>query len=431
MTVTNHEGGHEGDRQATRKLAESIDSQRLWRRHMDLARIGATDKGGVNRQALTPEDNEARRVMVCWAREAGFECQRDDAGNLFIRRPGTDADAAPVMTGSHLDTQPTGGRFDGIYGVLAGFEVLQTVEALGLATRRPLELVVWCNEEGSRFAPACTGSRAFADPARLAELRAVTDLDGVDLGSEVDKLGEALADVPRRALGGAVAAFVEAHIEQGPLLENSANTIGVVTGIQGARDFNVEVFGEAAHAGTTPRRLRRDAVKSASAMAVALHDIMARGDDRDIVRFTIGQVTVQPNSPSVVPSHAAFTIDFRHPDNDELGRLGDLVEPTCRAAAGACDVAVHEIRWRVPATFAPRVPDLIERVAVELGIAHMRMPSGASHDAVYLHPICPTGMIFVPCERGISHNEAENAKPADLADGARVLAHVLTNLADR
>jgi N-carbamoyl-L-amino-acid hydrolase len=422
---------HQDAQMTAKDAAAAIDSSRLWRRHMDLAKIGATGKGGLNRQALTTEDNQARRLMITWAREAGYDCQRDDAGNLFIRRPGNDPEAAPVMTGSHLDTQPTGGRFDGIYGVLAGFEALQAMDQARVTTGRPIDLVVWCNEEGSRFTPACTGSRAFANPAKLSELRAVTDLEGIDLGSEVDRLGEAIADVPKRALGGPVAAFVEAHIEQGPLLEQKAKTIGVVTGIQGARDFEIEVTGEAAHAGTTPRRLRKDAYKSAATMAVALHEVMTLGDDDDTVRFTIAQVTVEPNSPSVVPSRAAFTIDFRHPEDEILKRLGDVVEPTCQAAAGACQVAVQEIRWRKPVIFAAQVPDLIEAAAETLGISHIRLPSGASHDAAYLHPICPTGMIFVPCEGGISHNEAENCDPGDLADGARVLALVLARLADQ
>ena len=300
-----------------------------------------------------------------------------------------------------------------------------------MTTRRPIDLAVWCNEEGSRFAPACTGSRAFAEPGKLAELRAVTDLEGIDLGSEVDRLAEEIADVPRRSLGGPVAAFIEAHIEQGPLLEQKAKTIGVVTGIQGARDFEIEVIGEAAHAGTTPRRLRRDAYRSAAAMATALYETMSRDDGGDIVRFTIGQVAVEPNSPSVVPSRAAFTIDFRHPDDDTLKRLGDLVEPTCQAAAGACEVRVREIRWRKPVTFASQLPDLIENAAETLGISNMRLPSGASHDAAYLHPLCPTGMLFVPCEGGVSHNEAENCSPEDLAKGAQVLAIVLSKLASQ
>ncbi len=419
------------NRSPTATLAQAIDAERLWARHMDLAKIGATEKGGCNRQALTDEDNQARRLMVTWAREAGYDCRRDEAGSLFIRRAGSESDAAPVMTGSHLDTQPTGGRFDGIYGVLAGFEALQALDRAGLETRRPIDVVVWCNEEGSRFAPACSGSRAFADPTRLAEVRAVADLAGITLGAEVDRLGEALADVPTRELGGPVAAFVEAHIEQGPLLEQQGKTIGVVTGIQGARDFHIEVTGEAAHAGTTPRHLRKDAYRAAAAMAVALHAAMTEGDGGDILRFTIGQVTVEPNSPSVVPSRVAFSVDFRHPDNDTLERLGDLVEPTCRSAAGACDVDVRQIRWREPVTFADQLPNLVEGAARALGIARMRLPSGASHDAAYLHPICPTGMIFVPCEGGVSHNEAENCDPKDLADGARVLAAVLADLANR
>jgi N-carbamoyl-L-amino-acid hydrolase len=413
-----------------RALAAAVDEARLWRRHMDLARIGATGNGGVDRQALTPEDNEARRVMLRWAGELGLTCALDAAGNLFIRREGRDAAAAPVMTGSHLDTQPTGGRFDGIYGVLAGFEVLQAMSEQGIRTRRPIEVVVWCNEEGCRFVPACTGSRAFTEPAELPELLQARDLDGALLGDEIEALLTGLPELPRRELGREVAAFVEAHIEQGPLLEQSGKTIGVVTGIQGARDFRVEVRGEAAHAGTTPRRLRKDAVKAAAATIVALHEFMESEDEHDLLRFTIGQLVVAPNSPSVVPDLAAFTIDFRHPDDDVLRRLGDEVEAVCRRTSGPCAVTVEETRWRRPAVFESAIPDLIERTTGELGISCQRMPSGASHDAVYLNRVCRTGMIFVPCEGGVSHNEAENAAPGDLADGARVLGEVLLRLAE-
>ena len=405
-------------------IAAGIDGKRLWNKLMRLAEIGATGRGGLNRQALTPDDNEAHRVMVTWARALGLSCFIDDIGNLFIRRKGVRDDAPPVMVGSHLDTQPTGGKFDGIYGVLAGFETLQTFEEAGLETEHPIELAIWSNEEGSRFLPGCMGSACFAAPDELDDWLAVTDIEGTTVKEAVARYRADLSDVESRPLGGSVAAFIEAHIEQGPILETAGNTVGVVTGIQGARDFRVRVLGEEAHAGTTPRRRRKDALRSAGAIAQALYALTDDADDQ--VRFTIGEFIVSPNSASVVPGRVDFTIDLRNSDQKILRQLGDRIESICTANAGSCRVEVNQIRWREPATFAPQVPNLIGQAAERLGLVHMRLPSGASHDAVNLHK---TGMIFVPCEGGLSHNEAENAKPEDLAAGARVMAHVVYQLA--
>ena len=407
--------------------AASIDGKRLWDNLMRLAEIGATGRGGLNRQALTPDDNEAHRVLVTWARALGLSCFIDDIGNLFVRRKGVRDDAPPVMFGSHLDTQPTGGKFDGIYGVLAGFETLQTFEEAGLETKRPIELAIWANEEGSRFLPGCMGSACYAAPDKLDEWLAITDIEGTTVKEAVARYKAVLSDVECRPLGGAVAAFIEAHIEQGPILETSGNTVGVVTGIQGARDFRVRVLGEEAHAGTTPRSRRKDALRAAGAIAQALYASMDDADDQ--VRFTIGEFIVSPNSASVVPGRVDFTIDFRNSDQETLRRLGDRVESICTEHVGPCRVEVKQIRWREPATFAPQLPDLIGQAAERLGLAHMLIPSGASHDAVNLQKICPTGMIFVPCEGGLSHNEAESAKPEDLAAGTRVMAQVVYQLA--
>ena len=409
--------------------AAAVNERRLWQRHMEMAKIGETPKGGVDRQALTPEDVRARALLADWAAELGFECTMDEIGNMFVRRQGIERDAAPVMTGSHIDTQPSGGRFDGIYGVLAGLETLQAVQDAGLATRRPLEAVVWTNEEGSRFMPGCMGSSVFAEPGRLEQMLCSEDMDGVTVTKALTELRVAMPAVRARPLGGEVAAFIEAHIEQGPQLEATNNTIGVVTGIQGTRRFLIEVHGEDAHAGTTPRKRRKDALSAAVAMVAGLERLMY--DEHDTVRFTVGRFVVSPNAPSVVPGHVAFTIDFRQPEQEVLTRLGDQVEAVCRANAKACAVGVSETSRTEPTKFKGLVPDIIDSVAKRLGLPHMHIFSGASHDAQNLFKVCPTGMIFVPCEKGISHNEAENATPGDLGAGTRVLAEVMVEIANR
>lgn len=396
---------------------------------MDMARFGATPRGGVNRQALTPEEFEGRRHLLNEAKALGFSTAMDEMGNLFIRRAGSDEALAPVMTGSHIDTQPSGGRFDGIYGVLAGLEALQAIEQSGQRTRRPIEVAVWTNEEGARFTPGCMGSLVFAEPARKSEMTRVKDIAGTTMEAALAELHRAFPDIAARPLGFPVAAFVEAHIEQGPVLEAKRKTVGVVTGIQGTRRFVIQVHGEDAHAGTTPRRRRKDAFVAAVKMVGALERLMR--DKDDVVRFTIGRFIVSPGAPSVVPGHVLFTIDFRHPDNGVLQDRGDQIEPLCRKYAGKCKVTVEQISRTMPISFEGAAIETIERVTERLGFSHMRIPSGANHDAQNLFKLCPTGMIFVPCEKGISHNEIENARPSDLAAGARVLAETLVELANR
>lgn len=406
-----------------------VDQQRLWDRHMEMARIGAIPGNGVNRAAFSREDIAARKTLISWARARNFAVAVDAIGNLFIRRAGADPRAAPVMTGSHMDSQPRGGRFDGIYGVLAGLEALEAIEEAGLATRRPIELVAWSNEEGGRFPPCTMGSAVYTGAKPLHEFLEVTDNEGIALK---DALAQTLAATPaaeKRELNAPAAAYIETHIEQGPLLEQEGKTIGIVTGIQGLRWFNVEVFGETAHAGTTPLGPRKDALREAIAAINALHELTR--DAADTVRFTIGRMLVTPNSPNSVPSHVLFSVDVRHPDPATIARLGDAVEPTVRKAARRCSVKVTPTLHDDPCAFDPAVVDCVERAAQALGLAHRRMPSGASHDAMYMARVCPTGMIFVPCEKGISHNEAENARPGDLAAGARVLTAALLDLADR
>ena len=406
-----------------------IDGERLWRRHVEMARLGATAKGGVNRPALGEKDIEAHALLATWARERGFGVAIDDIGNMFVRRPGTAGDVAPVVSGSHSDTQPTGGRFDGIFGVLAAFEALEAVDEAGIETKRPLEAAIWNNEEGSRFVPGTMGSGVYAGRLALADTLAAADREGATVEDAVAALKRAVPDAQARALGAPIAAFVETHIEQGPVLEDAGEVIGVVTGIQGSRKFQIEVRGEEAHAGTTARRHRKDAFVEAVAMVNALHEIFH--DAEDLVRFTIGQFEIVPGARAVVPGSVKFSIDFRHPEIVVLDDLGDKVEPACRSRARACEVTIDELPRSAPVAFSGLVPDAIEAAVRLRGYPWRRIFSGALHDAGNLARLCPAGMVFVPCERGLSHNEAENAKPSDLAAGAQVIADVLVDLADR
>ncbi|MDR5759590.1 allantoate amidohydrolase [Caballeronia sp. LZ035] len=404
-----------------------VDEQRLAGRLEAMARIGATEKGGVNRQALSAEDAQAQRELVRWGEALGLEPSVDAIGNLFLRLEGTDAEAAPVLSGSHLDSQPTGGQFDGVYGVLAAFEAVEAIIASGVRPRAPIEVVAWMNEEGSRFAPGMMGSAVFAGARELDEVRAVTDKGGVSVAAALADVRAVLHEVPERALGQRVAAFVEAHIEQGPMLEKEGLTIGVVTGIQGKRTFKVRVDGEAAHAGTSTRAERKDALLAAIAMVQALADAMH--DAEDIVKFTVGRFDVKPSAPSVVASSVDFSIDLRHPDSDTLTRLGDRIASICEAHAGVCTVRVTELSTAMSLDFPARMRELIREAAARLDLPHRDILSTAGHDARYLHAVCPSGMIFVPSHLGLTHCEAEFTASADLAAGTRVLADVLVELA--
>ena len=416
-------------REDARNAANHVDEKRLWQRHAEMAQIGAIPGNGVNRAALSKEDIAARKLLLSWAAKRNYSVGADGIGNLFLRRAGTDANATPVMTGSHMDSQPRGGRFDGIYGVLAGFEALEAMDEAGVVTRRPIEVVAWTNEEGGRFAPCTMGSMVFTGARPLADVLDVTDNEGVKLR---DALAQTLAATPEakpREFKSPAAGYIEVHIEQGPLLENARKTIGVVTGIQGLRWFNIEVSGKTDHAGTTPLALRKDAVRDSIAIINALAELTH--DPKDVTRFTVGRMLVTPNSPNSVASHVLFSVDIRHPDPQIVARLGAAVEPLARKAAKFCDVKVTPTLHDDPCVFDANVTSAVETAAQALDLPHMRLSSGASHDAMYMARICPTAMIFVPCEKGISHNEAENATPADLAAGARVLTAALIELANR
>jgi N-carbamoyl-L-amino-acid hydrolase len=410
------------------RAADAVSEQRQWDRLMAMARIGAISGDGVNRACLTELDRQARRLLIDWAKQIDAKVSVDSAANLWFRCDGSDPHAPAVVTGSHMDTQPNGGRFDGIYGVIAGLEALTALHEANATLRRPVELVAWTNEEGGRFAPGCMGSMSWSGCRRIEEFADVLDPDNIRFADALAAHLSAEADLPRRPLGGKPHAYVEAHIEQGPRLEAEGLDIGIVTGIQGSRWFTVTLTGETAHAGTTPLALRRDAVQDMVRAIAALNALMH--DPQDVLRFTVGRITVEPNTSNSVANRASFTIDFRHPDRDVLLARGDAVAGVVQAAVRDAGVTVQETFHALPVAFSPMVVDAVEQAAAAHGCSHMRLPSGAFHDAQFAVPVCPTGMIFVPCRRGVSHNPAEYSEPGQLAAGTRVLTQTLAQLAD-
>jgi beta-ureidopropionase / N-carbamoyl-L-amino-acid hydrolase len=409
------------------RAAAAVDQERLWRRHMAMAEIGKIPGGGVSRQALSGDDIRARALLLEWTAARGYQPAVDAIANLFVRRPGRDLAAVPVVTGSHMDSQPAGGRFDGIFGVLAGLEALEALDDAGVATARPIDVVAWTNEEGGRFAPGCMGSAVFAGHMQLADCLDLADAAGALFRDALAETLAATPDLPRRPFGFPIAAYLEPHIEQGPQLEATGHQIGVVTGIQGARWYVVDVDGEPGHAGTAPLGGRKDAVRAAVAMIGGAQELMH--DETDQLRFTVGRIEVFPNSPNTIPARVTFSIDFRHPESAVLDHRGSRIDEICRRFAGPCAVRVSETFNRPPCAFPARIVNTIEHAARALGLLHMSLPSGAFHDANFIADLAPTGMIFVPCEKGISHSPAENARPEDLAAGARVLAATLVELA--
>lgn len=405
------------------RVAAAVSEARQWDRLMALARIGAIPGDGVNRQALTALDRAARRLVIGWAEAAGATVSVDDAANLWFRLEGRDPAAAPVITGSHMDSQPAGGRFDGIYGVVAGLEVLSALKDSGVTLQRPLEVVAWTNEEGSRFSPGCMGSMAWAGTKPVSAFADITDAEGITFGQALAEQLAAEADLPRRPLGGPGHAYIEAHIEQGPLLEAEGLAIGIVTGIQGSRWFTVTVTGASAHAGTTPVSLRRDALQAALRAIAALNDLTA--DPTDVLRFTVGSFVVEPGSSNSVAGRVRFTIDLRHPDGAVLANKGDAIASLVQAAASPCTAEIEERFTAAPLAFNSRILDGIEAATRALGLSSIRMPSGAFHDAQLVARAVPSAMIFVPSRDGVSHNPAEFTTPSQLAAGTRALAATL------
>jgi N-carbamoyl-L-amino-acid hydrolase len=410
------------------RIASHVNADRIWNRLMALAKFGALPKGGVNRQALSNEEIQARAKIVHWGRSIGLEASSDAAANLFLRYKGVDSNLAPILIGSHIDTQPTGGKFDGAFGVLAALETVEAIISSRMRPLRTIDVVAWMNEEGSRFAPGMMGSAVYSGARKLEDILRIRDKAGVSVETELKKVLSSEPRLPQRPLAQKPAGFIEAHIEQGPILQDERKTIGIVTGIQGKRTFRVQVDGEENHAGTSPRRARRDALVSAVSIISALQEAM--WDREDIVRFTIGMLNVSPNAPSVVPARVIFSVDLRHPDAERLRDLGDQIVAICKQAALKCDVSVTELLHDRPVEFPQALRRHLRLIATALGIPHMEISSGAGHDARYLHHVCPTAMIFIPCKDGVSHNEAESAAADDIAAGTRVLAEAAFAIAN-
>lgn len=397
------------------------NGERLIQRLQDLAKIGTTKDGGVTRLALSSEDSEARALVIQWASARGFQCSRDAMGNLFVSRPGTEPDLPPIMTGSHLDTQRNGGNFDGIYGVIAGLEVLESLDDADLRTRHTIELAIWNNEEGVRFAPVTMGSGVWGGQLQVEKILAHMDSGGVSVEQALAE-DSALVPVPETAeFGWPFHCYVEAHIEQGPVLEHADLPIGVVTGIQGTRQFRFRLSGEAAHAGTTPMNIRKDAFLAAVELHQQLREI-ADVNDPDI-RFTVGTFSAWPGTPNTVPGEATFTVDFRSPDADKLRERGDRMLATANNA-----IEVSQLIHSEPVAFDPTVRDCVARATASLGLDQMALLSGATHDARNVAHLGPTGMIFVPSRDGVSHNPREWTEPEQLVQGCDVLALSLLEL---
>jgi N-carbamoyl-L-amino-acid hydrolase len=393
-----------------------IDAERLWRSLMELAKIGATPKGGVRRVTLTPADREGRERFALWCREAGLEVRVDAIGNMFARRAGREAAAPPVVMGSHLDTQPNGGRFDGAYGVMAGLEVMRALNDAGTRTRLPLEVACWTNEEGSRFVPTMMGSGVFAGVYELEKILQNRDADGVSVGDALQSIGYRGEARPHE-----LAAYFEAHIEQGPVLEDTATTIGVVQGALGQRWFDVAITGQDAHAGPTPMHLRKDALLAAAQLTLEVNRIANAFPDS--ARGTVGHMQVKPNSRNVIPGEVRMTVDLRNARDATLLSMKHELERTAKAIAlpRRVDIEVKEVVYFPPSEFAAELVGRVRAAAQQLGYSHRDIVSGAAHDAVYLARVAPTAMVFVPCEGGISHNEIENARAEDLAAGCSVM----------
>lgn len=406
--------------------ATRVNGARLWDRLMEMAKIGATPAGGCNRQALTDEDKAGRDLFCDWARAAGCEISVDQMGNIWARRPGTDATAAPVVSGSHLDTQPTGGKFDGVYGVLAALEVVDTLNDADIKTKHPIEVLVWTNEEGARFEPAMIGSGVYGGAFSLEQAHATIDKTGKSLGDELTRIGY-LGDTP--CAPKPIHASFEAHIEQGPILEAEDITVGVVRGVQGMRWFKAHLKGQPVHAGPTPMNMRKDPVRALGKLTTGIYEAAAQeGPD---ARATFGDILVSPGATNTVPETVVLSIDLRHPDEAIVDRLEAAMRDISKKASLETDVEIEiEDVWRSPAVqFDKDCVESVRSAANLLGIAKLEMVSGAGHDSVYLSRVAPTSMIFVPCKDGISHNEAEDADPAHLENGANVLLHAVLNMA--
>jgi N-carbamoyl-L-amino-acid hydrolase len=399
-----------------------INGTRLWKSLMELAQIGATDKGGVKRLALTDLDRQGRDLVVRWAKEAGLAVTVDKIGNVFMRREGSKPALPPIVTGSHIDTQPTGGKFDGNYGVLAGLEVVRTLNDLKIKTEAPIEVAFWTNEEGSRFVPVMMGSGVFCGAFSLETAYAARDVDGKSVGEELARIGYQGEQTPGDH---PIGAYFETHIEQGPVLEDEDKVIGVVPAVMGLSWYDCTVEGMEAHAGPTPMHLRRDALQAATRIMQETVAIANRYPPYG--RGTVGMVQVFPNSRNVIPGRVKFSIDLRNVNDELLNTMHEEITAFIDRTAGetGLKITLERVSYYPPCPFHPDCVGAVRKAAATLGYSTMDVVSGAGHDAIYVARLAPAGMIFVPCKDGISHNEIEDAQPAHLEAGCNVLLHAM------
>jgi N-carbamoyl-L-amino-acid hydrolase len=412
----------------TRSERITVNGARLWDSLMTLAKIGGTAKGGVCRLALTDLDKQGRDLVTQWGREAGLEITTDKIGNVFMRRKGRDPSRAPIVCGSHIDTQPTGGKFDGNYGVLAGLEVVRTLNDRGIETEAPIEVAFWTNEEGSRFVPVMMGSGVFAGAFSLETAYAAKDTAGKTVKDELERIGYAGSEEPGKH---PIGAYFEAHIEQGPVLEDAGVTIGVVTGVLGLRWYDCVVQGMEAHAGPTPMGLRKDALQVATRIMQETVAIAHRYPPYG--RGTVGYVQVFPNSRNVIPGQVKFSVDLRNVDSARLdamdGEIRAFVAKT--AEETGLKISIEQVSYFPPCPFEAGCVRAVDEGARSFGYSVMDVVSGAGHDAVYMARLAPAGMIFVPCKDGISHNEIEDARPEHIEAGCNVLLLAMLDRANQ
>ncbi len=397
------------------------NGDRLWASLMDMAKIGATAKGGNCRLALSAEDKAGRELFMSWCREAGMTLSFDAIGNLFARRAGLSDSLAPIVMGSHLDTQPKGGRFDGIYGVLSGLEVVRCLNEQGIQSQRPIEIAVWTNEEGARFTPAMFGSAVFTGSLALQTALDACDADGVSVAQALDATGHMGEQAFKRPFD----AYFEAHIEQGPILEDNGIPVGIVTGGQAICWLDVQVKGQSAHAGTTPMRLRKDALFGVAQMATQLEALAEEFAPQGLV--TIGQVSIAKSSRNTIAGNVSFTVDLRHHHDEQIALMEQQVQQRFEQIANARGLTLNIQRhWLSPATpFDSDCVAAVRRAVEVLGYPHQDIVSGAGHDAILLARHCPTTMVFIPCVGGLSHNEAEDVYPEDARMGCDVLLNAI------
>ncbi|GEL50974.1 M20 family metallo-hydrolase [Acetobacter tropicalis] len=399
-----------------------VDGAALWSDLMETAQFGATAKGGICRLALSGEDAKVRAWFKSTCEALGCVVSCDSMGNQFARRMGEEDGLAPIMIGSHLDTQPTGGKFDGILGVMGGIAVLRALRDAGLSTRHPIEIINWTNEEGARFTPPMLASGVFGGVFTQEFAQSRADRAGVRLGEALEEIGYVGAEVCGEH---PAAAYFELHIEQGPVLEAEQRTIGVVQGVQGMRWYNVTVKGQDAHAGTTPMTMRSDALWGAARMIDAVHQVAM--DHAPDGLGTVGIIDCLPGSSNVVPGEVQFTVDLRHPSDSVLEKMEEKFRQCMNYLATQCGVEMDITPTWVSAAvhFDPLCVECVRESAQALGYSLRDIVSGAGHDAVYVAQVAPTAMIFVPCWKGISHNEAESAEPEHVTAGANVLLHAI------